>query len=889
MSLRALAEENWHKPHIQERYGSSDNFYEHLPLADRLSGVVHMATGTGKSFTIFAIAYLSLAMGLAKRVLVLGPQSMVIEKGLRDKFKALMEDPNLMGKLPAKYRKPIALLTDNDAIEDNSIVIENINATYTFGGILDTFFKTDGEVLVLSDEIHHAYSHLRFTPQGALTLDVAAGREGRGDDRSERLWMRFLRENAQIKRHLGFTGTPYNADDYFSDVVFNYSIKTAIEEQYIKKINPLLEVKTEDDNDGNVWTPENRFRVVMKNHETNHENYSYAVKSGRLVKPITLFICNKQDSAINESNRFVQFLAGYMREKGLQGSQTDLEAEAKRKVICVVSRLAESEYRDELEHIEEADTQKTGGLVEFIFAVNKLTEGWDVDNVFQIVPMEEKVFQSKLLISQVIGRGLRIPRKVPFEMIRHNYPMLTITNHERFATHIRELMDAVVQSDMSLASAPLPKTADGRGSRHFTLFNLNYLPTEKVIDAHDGNIQGSLMRELILTPFDVQEEGKVVYLYDEKRVAFVRPTMTSDFVVDTLHRRFRSREHEGIHFDFGAGEQEGVPSEDEISNVIEDAMARAGMVGDRISELNRKQIDLYFNQFLPRASKRRVLENIAGEPVVVSTESIERSSVRLSELDRDAAIFFSEEFDEEVDGTTKRIIDYLRESRIAARKGEHRKQKQTSLEFVDPLRLTEGNADFVRTLVDDDPRSPFFVNASVLKTPQSAIILSHTPERQFLFHLLDHSTFVTAWVKSPDKGFYSLNYEYWKGGRDRVRRGFNPDFFIVQNIREYVAALRADGVVSEELRKLEDDGITTLIRVVEIKSDDDDDEAIEPKIAYANDHFAAVNEKLKTKSEADFPEEVRDCLRQHYTFDLLRPNQFQLWFKNVREGRVKIK
>ena len=33
-----------------------------------------------------------------------------------------------------------------------------------------------------------------------------------------------------------------------------------------------------------------------------------------------------------------------------------------------------------------------------------LSEGWDVDNVFQIVPMEERVFNSKLLISQVLER-----------------------------------------------------------------------------------------------------------------------------------------------------------------------------------------------------------------------------------------------------------------------------------------------------------------------------------------------------------------------------------------------------------------------------------------------------------------------------------------------------
>ena len=76
-------------------------------------------------------------------------------------------------------------------------------------------------------------------------------------------------------------------------------------------------------------------------------------------------------------------------------------------MICVISKLGEAQYKQKLDQIEETNPEKIGGKVEFIFAVNKLSEGWDVDNVFQIVPAEEKVFNSKLLISQVLGRGLR--------------------------------------------------------------------------------------------------------------------------------------------------------------------------------------------------------------------------------------------------------------------------------------------------------------------------------------------------------------------------------------------------------------------------------------------------------------------------------------------------
>jgi len=52
-------------------------------------------------------------MGLIKRVLVLGPASTIIEQGLREKFRDLMNRKEFSDKLPTKYRgKAINLLTD---------------------------------------------------------------------------------------------------------------------------------------------------------------------------------------------------------------------------------------------------------------------------------------------------------------------------------------------------------------------------------------------------------------------------------------------------------------------------------------------------------------------------------------------------------------------------------------------------------------------------------------------------------------------------------------------------------------------------------------------------------------------------------------------------------
>jgi len=67
---------------------------------------------------------------------------------------------------------------------------------------------------------------------------------------------------------------------------------------------------------------------------------------------------------------------------------------------------------------------------------------------------------------------------------------------------------------------------------------------------------------------------------------------------------------------------------------------------------------------------------------------------------------------------------------------------------------------------------------------------------------------------------------------------FNPDFFIKINLDEYISRLESKGKQDylENLRKLQDDGMETIIKVVEIKSDEEQDEATPAKEDYAKVH-----------------------------------------------------
>ncbi len=110
--------------------------------------------------------------------------------------------------------------------------------------------------------------------------------------------------------------------------------------------------------------------------------------------------------------------------------------------------------------------------VEWIVSVSMMTEGWDVKNVFQIVPHESRAFSSKLLIAQVLGRGLRVPSGLNQE------PLVTINNHEAWSNEIGDLLKEVLEVENTLTWG-----YDQRHKRYaFPLYNLSYETVQKTVE-----------------------------------------------------------------------------------------------------------------------------------------------------------------------------------------------------------------------------------------------------------------------------------------------------------------------------------------------------------------------------------------------------------------------
>jgi type III restriction enzyme len=426
-SIEDLAKENWNKnPELHNRYRDIDEYLNHFQLPSKLSASIDLATGTGKSYVIYGIAQIMLGIGLVDNVLVLCP-SLTIEKGLMEKFISLSGDSKLRPTIPegARYKNP-RIIDANSTIKEGDICVENIHAVYerTGSSIRDSLSGNGIRTLVLCDEVHHAYNPV-------------TGRDK--ESQSIKKWKSFLlSDEYKFKYIVGFTGTAYIGDEYFNDVIYRYSLRQAVDDRIVK----MVDYVSRDES----ITQDEKFQKIYDNHIENQNKY-------RRVKPITILITKDITNAKRLTENLIEFLS-----KKEEVSREEVE----KKVLIVTSSPDHKANVARLNKVDDKDDP-----TEWIVSVSMLTEGWDVKNVFQIVPWEDRAFNSKLLIAQVLGRGLRIPPEY-----QSPQPRVKVFNHDAWSRNIKGLVDEILEIEMKLTSSVIK---DGDRARYnLTLYNINY-------------------------------------------------------------------------------------------------------------------------------------------------------------------------------------------------------------------------------------------------------------------------------------------------------------------------------------------------------------------------------------------------------------------------------
>ena len=356
-----------------------------------------LATGVGKTRLMGAfIAYLHLAHGI-NNFFVLAPNLTIYNKLITDFTR---NTPKYVFKGIAEFAQQPPLIITGDNYDQTGAAVDEQPMGFAHDVRINIFniSKINSEVRggkeprikrmkeVLGDSY---YNHLANLPDLVLLMDESHRYRASAG----------VRAINELKPLFGLevTATPFVESSRgplpFKNVVMDYPLARAMEDGFVKE--PA--VVTQRNFDAKAHTPEEIEKTKLEDgvrlHETTKvELLTYARESGvKPVKPFMLVIARDtthagQLLALLESEAFYE---GRYQGKVIQvdSSRTGAEEEE------MITRLLAVESVDE--------------PTEIVIHVNMLKEGWDVTNLYTIVPL--RAANARTLIEQSIGRGLRLP------------------------------------------------------------------------------------------------------------------------------------------------------------------------------------------------------------------------------------------------------------------------------------------------------------------------------------------------------------------------------------------------------------------------------------------------------------------------------------------------
>lgn len=689
MNTEELARESYaNSADLQRRYANADRLVERLPFPDRLACSLDLATATGKSFVYHAIARIMLNEGHVDRVLVLCP-SLTIEEGLKDKFNERIADSDLSDLLPERTGVRIPDIVDaGSTVKEEQICIENIHATYerTGSSIRDSFAGQGERTLVISDEAHHIYSP---------------------SDTKLKRWREFIEHTDYgFRYHLGGSGTCYVKNDYFADVVYRYPIRQAIDDRWIKEVYYL-------DKDSSATDTE-RFQKLLARHEKNRKTYAP-------LKPLTIAITANIKAAEELAEELIAFLAGE-----LKGGRD----EALSKVLVVTSSDKHRENVVKLRAVDAIDNPN-----EWVVSVAMLSEGWDVQNVFQVYPHEKRAFNSKLLISQVLGRGLRRPEELKEQ------PLVYVFNHQRWGPEIEELVAEVLDVETTIAQRP----TDGRACPHIELHDLEFEEIPTGIEPKELEKPAEFGETIALRPQRPHDEKTTfVSVVDSAKVDVLTTRVidklysVDEVVVDVRQRML-------AHDKATGGTLAKTYPKKRVERMIVKSLKRLKLEGTELSQENRQLVLSAFGS-LRQKTKRpgAVLKREAVGLKTINTGEIRVVTGRISALTSTLGLFY--------DSESRKLGTPEDEAAL-------RKAREITV-FNGLTRIS---------------------NSFLFKSPTNVVLTSHQPEYQFVERLMEqeNADALRAWIKAPDTGFYTIQFLFKKNAHAKRRVAeFNPDFFL---------------------------------------------------------------------------------------------------------------
>jgi type III restriction enzyme len=380
-----------------------------------------LATGVGKTRLAGAfIAYLYKEHGI-KNFFVLAPNLTIYNKLIEDfanpngkkyVFKGLIGsvikgEPNVI--TGDNYREYAASRLFRSDLNINVFNISKINS--------EEKGSTTPNIRKMAEYLGQSYfNYLASLPDLVLIMDESHHYRAKSG-------MKVLNELDPVLG-LELTATPQiitgSKTVKFKNVVYEYSLAKAIRDGFVKK--PA--VTTRKDFKPEEYTPQELDRIKLRDGIALHENARTALdlyareNGGVAVKPFVLVVA-KDTTHASELKRFIKSADFF------DGRYAD-------KVMDIHSNQKGSEKDDNIARLVSLEDPKNE--YEIVIHVNMLKEGWDVTNLYTIVPLRASA--SDTLTEQTIGRGLRLPygRLTGNELVDR----LSIVAHDNFQAIVDE-------------------------------------------------------------------------------------------------------------------------------------------------------------------------------------------------------------------------------------------------------------------------------------------------------------------------------------------------------------------------------------------------------------------------------------------------------------------
>lgn len=460
-----------------------------------------LATGVGKTRLMGAfIAYLHLAHGI-NNFFVLAPNLTIYNKLIAD---FTQNTPKYVFKGIAEFAQQPPLIITGDNYDQTGAVVQDQAMGFAQDVRINIFniSKINSEVRggreprikrmkeVLGDSY---FNHLASLPDLVLLMDESHRYRASAGVRSIN----------ELKPLFGLevTATPFVESTRgpvpFKNVVMDYPLARAMEDGFVKEPAAV----TQRNFDAKARTPEEIEKIKLEDgvrlHETTKvELLTYARENSvKVVKPFMLVIARDtthagQLLALLESEAFYE---GRYQGKVIQvdSSRTGAEEEE------MINRLLAVESVDE--------------PTEIVIHVNMLKEGWDVTNLYTIVPL--RAANARTLIEQSIGRGLRLPygKRTGVAAVDR----LNIVAHDKFQEIIDEANrgDSPIRLKQVILDAPSPedkKVSVQVGSGVMTRLGLTNAPNIASPVIHSGSAPAIPVPAPVFTTEREREAARVV-------------------------------------------------------------------------------------------------------------------------------------------------------------------------------------------------------------------------------------------------------------------------------------------------------------------------------------------------------------------------------------------